>query len=389
MRLVFTLIFLILQPQNSFASDGSSQGYRDDFSKAWLDLLPLDHYFGPDSLLPSTTRTPHTPLLPIKGELIGLYKAIKDYHLISKTLSHLVADRIERLRAIARLSVKIRKVPECRLTHQQDRILEMIIVRCNLKAQYLLKIVGITYEVIKQASSFEKESTPYVRTKLHVIRHLDPEHREGLEDLLNEWDKLPISEQRNTPFFMWLENKDTRHLTQDLRYFFLTMNQKKVEFRDGVAFNAIFRSRETFKPKVIDGRYVYNISTEGDLYILPAFETRERFLKERPELFKMPTKSAGHDQLKKPLNHDNILDQKTVWAAGIVEFKGGKIVKIDAKSGHYRPKMLKHLRPALIALNKKYPGAISDNVVIGTHSRRLKVSYRQLLNAQPGDFGGK
>ena len=74
-------------------------------------------------------------------------------------------------------------------------------------------------------------------------------------------------------------------------------------------------------------------------------------------------------------------------SAGFVIFKGGKIIHIDTNSGHYRPSMLRHLRPALIALVKKYPGILAGDATIGDYQGLVRLSYAQFLKATPQDVG--
>lgn len=75
--------------------------------------------------------------------------------------------------------------------------------------------------------------------------------------------------------------------------------------------------------------------------------------------------------------------------AGVVIFKGGNISHIDTSSGHYTPKMIEHLRPALAKLAKKYTSALSADTEIGNFNGKILMPYHKFLTATKEELGEK
>lgn len=346
--------------------------HKDDLHKEWLDLMSSNFYFvqaRPTFEGPFKSLENEFEALTLKPEYKAVADAIDQYHKIPKTSKDAIPVRIKALNHIVNLTEKFK-----------EPLMKQIAQRARLKANYIAKLPAIE----KQAETLafrlpKKPGASIVALKEDVWKDLDPAKRDGLAELIPQWYALVKEDPSTPPFFLWLESQNTNSLMNDLRHSFLSLEQKRVRFEGPIAYNDIFT--ETKKKKVADGRYAYNIDEEGELYILPTFETQEKFVKLLPELF--TSKNLDNDSLQQVLNHDVILGHLTVSSAGVVEFKDGKIIKIDTNSGHYKPFMIRHLRPALKALLQKHPDAIDANTLIGDYEGRVKMPYSQFLKATP------
>jgi hypothetical protein len=105
-----------------------------------------------------------------------------------------------------------------------------------------------------------------------------------------------------------------------------------------------------------------------------------------PRLFKSPQRDNTTIEPDCWLNHDNLLGGENLLCAGTVFFKNGKIAHIDTNSGHYEPKMIEHLRPALSKLAKKYPGALSPDTEIGNFNGKISMRYQNFLTVAAEDL---
>lgn len=371
----------------SQAPDQSINRFQDKLDKPWLDLMPVDFYFSPANQKlfdpPFQELQRQFDVLDPNNQVFSpIIQAIRDYHNIPKSTQAGIGPRINALLQIAKLA-----------SVRPEALMKQIAARAQLKANYLLNIAVIKTSTLRQVfrlpHSGKNTRIPVVSVRADKIKDLDPAKRESSE-YFEKWKEL-VGKDPSTPnYFLWLETQDTTGMTQDLRHSFLTTEQKRVTFENGLATHRVFSEQgisNNGNNAVADGEYNYNIDETGELYILPVFETLEKFRKLLPDLFK--SQDPDNTSLENVLNHDTILGGKNIGAAGVVTFKHGKIVKIDTNSGHYRPKMIQNLRPALKALLKAHPGSIQSDTQIGdynpTHS--ISMPFSEFLRATPKDVG--
>lgn len=371
--------------------------YKDDLNKAWLDLKPAGHYCGED----------------IKFN--ALCQMITHYHSIPKTqLTHLT-NRLNTLRIIAKMSSEFLASETNNLTRP---IFQHLIARANLKRTYLEKLPSLRETAHNRVMSIPYHPTnTVINAKRNNFVGLDPEKRMGhtRQDfawmpwvpqesipmtLFEKWSSHVSDSPETTPdYFLWLEEQDTSCLIKDLRYRILSDTFMRVSFREGFAYNAVFRKKDEIHVK--DGSYLYNVSEDGDLYILPnqgqpefEFLFHDRF--NESGKFRGSRKDLnGPATPENCLHHDNLLGGANILSAGILEFKDGQLVYIDVDSGHYLPDRIRHLRPALALLLGKQPGAISPDTQIGGHKDEKKknveviISYADLRQlSRENDDGG-
>ena len=376
-------IELLLANYYQFTEHGLSR--FEDITRHWaLDLMPTDFYFGskpmPHFHAPFENLKSQFAVLVDDGSYGVLETAINDYHAIPKTNERYLEERINRLKGITVLVVTLLKEKKNNITKTTLDILHSIIVRANLKADYLKKLPALGKEAKRRAQGLPVHAdNVVVYTIGDMLKDLDPEKRNHY-DLYVQWLRHVEQNSLTPDYFLWLEGQSTTALTKDLRHTFLTPNAKKVIFHDdGRAFNHIFRERDV--SYVANGQYVYNISEDGDLYILPAFKTLTKMRKERPHLFQA-VQYPSNTTLKNVLNHDTVMNGNNVLCAGIVTFEQGKIIHIDTNSGHYKPFMIHHLRPALAKLVQKYPHSISNDTEIGDYLGKINISYQKFLGVE-------
>lgn len=363
--------YYILEPYGFFR-------YADDLSKEWLDLMPTDYYF-------NTThdRSFHGSYKSLKDQYeilpkhkeknVPIEQAIDAYHSIPKASPEMLDSRIDALKHIVKLT-GTRKNP----------IISEIADRAKLKADYLETLKTIPKNAEKMAFRLpEMMTSTVVATKGDKLHDLDPAKRHGMEDAFAKWYGLSVDDPSTPHFFLWLETQDASDMYKDLRHSMISVEQKRVLFDGPSALNELFKDEKT--GLIEDGRYVYNIDENGDLYILPAFETDDKFRQKYPDMFK--TEDIFNKSLGYPFNHDVVLGGKNILVAGVVQFKDGKIEKIDTNSGHYKPKMIRHLRPALSTLLAKHPGVINSDTIIGDYDGKVNMPYSIFLNATTKDVG--
>lgn len=350
--------------------------YTDDLSKGWLDLMPTDFYF----------NTSHSDMFHGRFKILKdqfnvlradkyapIYQALELYHAIPKTSEDMLDARIEALKNIAALTWA-----------RRQPILDQIAKRAKLKAAYLEKLKLLPKEAEARIFNLpQKVTSNVVRTKADAFHDLDPAKRNPFKiaEAFRRWLSLAKDESSTPHFYLWLETQDTVGMLEDLRHSLLPAKRKLVQFDGAYGMNALFADEK--HGFVEDGRYVYNIDEDGDLYILPAFETEDKFRAKYPEMFK--AEDAANLSLEDPLNHDVILGGKNILVAGIVQFKDGRIEKIDTNSGHYRPRMIRHLRPALATLLAKHPGVIRSDTQVGNYDGKVNIPYGVFVSATTQD----
>lgn len=368
---------------------------RDDLKKAWLDLKPAEYYFEErsSSLAPKAlAELAKDEILPLpKNDTYQeLYRQLQAYEGLVKTVSENIQPRIEGLKNIAQTAGRLAKS-----NTPHTATLQEITARANLKADYLKKLLVLEQEAYRRAYSLLDPSTPEtlqpVRLRDSLLSSLDPAKRLGLNIALDLWQK-ELRKDPNLPnFWIWLEGEDTAALGKDLRHSFIQKHLKQVYFKDGKAYNELFRSfAKDSKGLIADGSYVYTISQAGDLYILPALEeqTLQNFQKQSKVLFK-PVAYTEEERfnLLGELNHNTVLEGENVLSAGVMSIKEGSIVSINTNSGHYRPLMIKNLRPALERFSTKYPHVLSEKTIIGNHNNSITLSFAEFKTASLKDLG--
>lgn len=349
--------------------------YRDDLNKSWLDLMPSDYYFGTsDTPVFDDNFKQRINILSSNPLYQSLRLSIDAYHHIPKMNINKISERIEALKNIARLSAQFIK-ENSQISDLDIDILQKIIVRANLKSAYIAKLPLIEQEAAMRSANLPKESgNIVVNVKQDRLKDIDPEKRQvGL--LFDQWNKL-VKENPDLPnYFLWLEGQDTTEMKKDLRHIVLRPEQKRVNFKNGLGYNEVFRDRKKETDisgidtgLVRDGEYMYNIGENAELYIHPTYA--------------LYTMGQYPDELiQQEFNHDTILGGINVMAVGVLEFKDGKIIHIDTNSGHYLPEMEKHLRPALKKLLEKHPGCITDETMIGNYLGKPFMLYKDFVNA--------
>ncbi len=362
--------------------------YKEDFYKPWLDLRPSACYFSQLDLA-SFKETPYAsfvetlPLLSNEDSYTGLKEEINAYHSLAKTDERALTGRIKALKAIARVAASyIQNNREFYALQPSDKqCLQAIIVRANLKSHYLTQLSSLKADAQnRSALLLDKNSnhSAVLPPTLDALQSLDPAKREGLVLLRKDWKQTLSTSTQPPNFWLWLEGQDTTHLHSDLRHSFISKKLKKITFIRGLAYNEIFRN---FGPQskglIEDGSYLYTISQEGHLYILPSDGNRKQFLENSKVLFTPPLRDPIEvaKLQNNRLTHDTILQGENVVCAGIVSFKNGKIVVIDNNSGHYVPDLYHHLHPALSLLLKQNPDAIDDTATIRHYENGVHYAY--------------
>jgi len=349
--------------------------YKDALQQDWPDLMPANFYISlekpPAFAHPFEGLKGEFVLLPLTPETQALATAIEAYHKIPKTLVEKIPERRKALGEIQALALKI-----------HDPLAAQIAKRAKMKSAYIAKLPGLRKEALLRAFHLPKNKTHVVvPTHGDVITDLDPAKRSDQAQksvLFSMWEAEVEKDPKTPDYFLWLEGQNTEKMLEDLRHRFLSAAQRKVEFKGGHAYNAIFAGPHGY---VHDGGYFYNIGEREELYITPFNSpTLDYFRRTLPPWFSAVLGNRG-------ANHDTLLGGENVMSAGFVIFKDGKIIHIDTNSGHYMPSMLRHLRPALIALVKKYPGILAGDATIGDCCGRVSLSYAQFLKATPQDVG--
>lgn len=369
--------------------------YKDNLNHAWSDLMPLSYYLGSlpkDKLKHADFKEYDSQirLLPENERYANLKDQLNLYHSIPKTDEAQLGKRQEALKAIAHTAAALIKNSPQGLPSLEHEILQEIVARCNLKSHYLTQLTKLEAEALARVHKLPQEhalpnALQVISTKPHALHDLDPEKRYGLEDFHENWLHA-LQKDPNTPnFWLWLETQNTASLSKDLRHTFINQGLKHIQFKNGLAYNEMFRS---FKPDskglIEDGQYIYNIGQDGDLYVLPEDKTLDAFKKASKVLFQNPIHStsdlANHQNI---LNHDTILGGGNILCAGVVKFKDGKIVHIDTNSGHYMPDMNVHLKPALAYFLENNPGALEETTQISNYDNKINLSYAEFKNQKP------
>lgn len=368
------------------------QRYKDNFNKAWLDLMPADYYMSSDKALEGLRTLKSSSfqgyasqiqILPDDQNYSVLKAKLSNYHSLPKDNPLKLNDRHQALKDIANTTAALIKDKSANLSESEHAILQSIIVRANLKADYLDQLSHLKEEALARINHIPKNSElppglSVINTITQDLHDLDPQKRYGLEDLHTVW-KAELKKDPTLPdFWIWLEGQDTQSLSKDLRHTFISRGLKHVQFINGLAHNEIFRSfKLDSKGLVEDGNYVYNIGEDGDLYIVP-FEHLKEFRDTSKILFKNPIYSEAELSSinEVPLNHDTLSAGGNILCAGVVKFKDGKIIHIDTNSGHYKPELFGHLKPALGYFLEKNPQALDDTVNISDYDGKINTPYR-------------
>ncbi len=293
-------------------------------------------------------------LLPNRQDVMDLYKLIQSYYGIPRKVQDHLHNRTELLNKaiddIPRIVKDLSKSQDPALSSLQAyqmRTLRNIQSQAQDKAYYLKKLPGLKQKALDRVSLSPEpkyelpEKIPVLNVRYDVLRNLDPLKRKGLDSHIKLWRNMVINQDfEPLNFWLWLDKVDTGAL-RDNRYSLWNKEQKRVQFQEGLAYNAVFGNKNDNNR--LDRDYNYNIGQDGQLYILPY-------------------KHAG---IK--LTHDTILKGKNILAAGRVNFEQGKLVYIDVASGHYAPSRFKNLQPALAYFLKKNPRSIHSDTQIGNY----------------------
>ncbi len=293
-------------------------------------------------------------LLPNSQDVMDLYKLIQSYYGIPRKVQDHLHNRTELLnKAIDDIQRILEDLSESQdpalssLQAYQMRTLRNIQSQAQQKIYYLKKLPGLKQKALDRVSLSAKPkyalppNIPVLNVVLDVFRNLDPLNRKDLDSHIKLWRNMVINQDSEPlDFWLWLDKVDTGAL-RDNRYSLWNKEQKRVQFQEGLAYNAVFGNKNDNNR--LDRDYNYNIGQDGQLYILP-------------------DEHEGID-----LTHDTILKGKNILAAGCVNFEQGKLVYIDVASGHYAPDRFKNLQPALAYFLKKNPGAIHSDTQIGNY----------------------
>lgn len=318
-------------------TDEATDICSDDLNKRWLDVCSSDCY---DKTFGSNFQ--------------NLKEAIDSYHQIPKTEVDRIPDRIKALKKISSMVADITRTTQ-KLDESTQNNLQRLAVRANLKAAYIALLPGLQEELRRRRKAIPLKPGSNVMSmgaNMEVMKDLDPEKRypQGLYEM---WCKERDKNINTPPYFMWLETQDTREMIKDLRHFYLSLEKKKVKFsEDGHAFNEFIRSRNS--PYVEDGRYLYNIGEDQELYILPEKMANRKMAQYSP---------TENSTFRINVHHDVVMGGVNILLAGGVEFKDGRIEVIDNQSGHYRSTPLR-FQIILKDFNLKHPNAISDTTTV-------------------------
>lgn len=310
---------------------------KDILKETYLDLMSLEKL---SSILVLY-------LLPKKNTYKELFEAIHNYHAIHKTEKKNLNSRITSLLSIANLAKSISdEIPQSgntdgsQLRELQTQELQIIELKARQKANYLRKISKLKNEAYVRShilpnSKYLPKGAKVINVGINVLNSIDPAKRSGIGYFYERWHEDLKKDPKIPNFWLWLEDKDSllveKGIFQMPKYAYLDKQQKRILFKDVLAYNDLFGRQED---KLLNGDFLYNIGQNGNLYILS-------------ESFK-----------KSPMTHDVILKGKNILSAGMVHFAEGKINYIDVSSGHYLPSRFKDLKPALVHFLSKNPEAI-------------------------------
>lgn len=295
-------------------------------------------------------------LLPNSQDVLTLYTLVQSYYAIPKGVKDHFHHRTELLNEVIaktqRILENLNEYPEPSLSGlhaRQIRSLRNIQNQAQHKIYYLKKLPGLKQKALYWVDHSAKakyalaQNISVLNVVGDVLRNLDPLKREGLYQSLELWRKM-VNEDPETPhFWLWLDKIDTSD-QQDPRYSLWNKEQKRVQFQEGLAYNAVFGNKDDNNR--LDGPYIYNIGQDTQLYILPNYT---------------------HEGIR--LTHDTILKGNNILSAGVVVFRQGKLVYINVASGHYKPDRFKNLQPTLAYFLEKHPGAIHADTQIGNYDK--------------------
>ncbi len=363
--------------------------------EARLDMSELKaflHIYSSSHTLPESSKLPRFELLsekdfcsdigllllPDEQQLGKLYKLIQSYHAIPRGVK---ADFNDRTKLLNEVIASTETILE-NLTHnpdsarsslqdQQVQSLQQIKAEAEQKARYLKKVPGLKQKAVERVECLAKPKytlptgTPVLNVLGGKIRNLDPLKRKGLGRFRETWEKMVKNDPKTPNFWVWLDTQDVSTIEHDYRYSLFTKEQKRVQFNGNLAYNTVFGDKNDNNR--LNGNYIYNIGQDGNLYILYYY-------------------TPGNVKL----THDNILKGKNILAAGIVEFKQGKLTYIDVSSGHYAPERFENLQPALAYFSEKHPGVISSDTQIGNYEESHPAfSYAAFKDMKPTKVGKK
>ncbi len=256
--------------------------------------------------------------------------------------------------------------PSC-LQVRQIQSLKNIQSQAQHKIYYLKKLPGLKQKALYWVNHSAKakyalaQNIPVLNVVGDLLRNLDPLKREGLYKSIELWIKM-VNEDPETPhFWLWLDKIDTSD-QEDHRYRLWNKEQKRVQFKEGIAYNSTFGNKDN--DNRLQGDYIYAIGQDGQLYIIP-------------------DNNQGIE-----LTHDIILKGNNILSAGVVVFRQGKLVYINVASGHYKPDRFKNLQPTLAYFLEKHPGAIHADTAIGNYEKSDPIycyaAFKDMKNRQSG-----
>lgn len=351
----FLALGYVFDPKEGFILPENENGI-------WMDLKPVGYYFDHDLFALKNTDEenavniglPPSILTEMKNHydrrLSGqkykyLQEKVIEYNALPKTDPVKFPDRIHLLTDLAKLTADLSQSKD--ISKQEGDLLHKIKKTASDKANYLRLLLQKKEEMVRYERNQSKDGSkvPVVRvTELDALENLDPAHRLTFQHRDYSWLWKRVYEKNLSLFdyFTWLEGVNTHRMTsRDIDRLF-TIEEKKVHFRNGIAYNRFF-TKDPDRP-ILDGLYIYVLDEDENLYVFPD----EKSSKELQDLVKkrLPPFVSG-----RIYHHDVITGQPMTLCAGKVEFYHGKIKKIDNNSGHFSPDFDTHLKNAVKILN--------------------------------------
>jgi hypothetical protein len=338
----------------------SKEGFilPENESGIWMDLKPVGYYFDHDLFALKNTDEkkavsmglPPSVLVEMKNHydrrLPGqkyeyLQEKIMGYNALSKTDPVQFSNRINILAEIAKVAADSNQLKN--ISKQESDLLHKIKTTALNKANYLRLLLQRKEQIIRYEHNQSKEGSkaPIVWvTELDALENLDPAHRLTFQhrNYAEFWKRIYGEALSFFHYFTWLEGVNTHDMTsRDIDRLF-TGAEKKVHFRNGIAYSPFFTKNPDHP--ILDGLYIYVLDEDRSLYVFPD----EKSSKELQDFVQKRLPAFVNGRV---YHHDVITGQPMTLCAGKLEFYQGKIKKIDNNSGHFSPDFDTHLKNAV------------------------------------------
>lgn len=317
-----------------------------------------------------------TRLIPQNESNQKLYDTIKAYNKVPKTDRLLKNKRVEFLISIAeeaqKLLDQLEKEKSSILGTQeveanfnvQQELYKEIILTAKSKSNYILAIDNISEKAITKLFTIpqNKKGIAVVSMKEGTLPHQIPRsyNIEWLRDndpgkrnykfhegWLRKWINSTANQENPPSYFWWLEGQDIGSALPENAP---DKESMKIVIENGILMSQAYKENETVcsqkKPSFCilkPGPYIFAITEKEELLIAPREQDR--------------------------LHHDRLAEGENLILAGTMTVGGGKIVRFDNFSGHYRPRVYPHLINGFKILDNL--NTFSKNCIISDSSNFL------------------